>query len=65
MNIIKKKNKVFDINIIEIHKWNDLFKSVYNNYILNNENILTKDEIINISLKYEILNKYKSLFSNI
>ena len=59
----KEISKKYNITPIEIPEGNDLFKLVYNDYLLQNS--LPEKKILDISLKYQIFNKYTSLFAEI
>ena len=66
-NINEKKKEItenYKLNSYEIHNGDELFKLVINNYIINNPN-LTKNEKLNLSLKYQVLNETTSLFAEI
>ena len=59
----KKIQKVFDINPLEIPEGEEFSKLIYNNYLLNFGNL--SKEKLNLALKYQILNKFTSLFAEI
>ena len=59
----KKIQKIFDITPLEIPEGEEFSKLIYNNYILNFD--YSSKEKIDLALKYQIFNKYTSLFAEI
>ena len=62
----KTEEKKYNYKLIpyEIPNGEELFKLIMNNYILDNEN-LSEEEKLYLSLKYQILNEETSLFAEI
>ena len=64
---LEKEEKIINYSVvpIEFPEGNDLFKLAYNNFINEDKNKLSENDKLNLSLKYEIFNKYTSLFAHI
>ena len=60
----KNIEKNYEIIPEKIEKGEDLSKLIINNYILNNKD-LSEEEILKLSLKYQILNNNTSLFAEV
>ena len=57
-------NKQFSVESEEIPQGEELSKLIINNYLLNNK-YLNDEEKIKLSLKYQILTKYTSFFTEV
>ena len=61
----EETNENYEITSEEIQTGDELSKLIMNNYISNNDNLLSKDEKIKLALKYQIFTDYTSLFAEV